>query len=66
MSALRLLPHNATVSGTMEIGDEDITSMMGDAGIVRWGRLRAVRWSEAAIIFQGGRVSNETSDLVRR
>jgi len=46
MAALRLLPPNATVTGAVEIAGEDITTM-------RWGRLRAVRWSEAAIVFQG-------------
>ncbi len=46
MAALRLLPHNATVTGAIEIAGEDVTTM-------RWGRLRAVRWSEAAIVFQG-------------
>ncbi len=46
MSALRLLPRNATVSGAIEIGGDDITTM-------KWGRLRTVRWSEAAIVFQG-------------
>jgi len=46
MSVLRLLPHNATITGTVELGGEDITAM-------RWGRLRTVRWTQAAIVFQG-------------
>ncbi len=46
MSALRLLPHNATLTGTVELGGEDLTAM-------RWGRLRAVRWTQGAIVFQG-------------
>ncbi len=46
MSALRLLPHNATLTGTVELGGEDVTAM-------RWGRLRAVRWTQGAIVFQG-------------
>ena len=46
MSALRLLPRNATVTGTVELGGEDLTAM-------RWGRLRAVRWTQGAIVFQG-------------
>jgi peptide/nickel transport system ATP-binding protein len=46
MSALRLLPRNATLTGTVELGGEDVTAM-------RWGRLRAVRWTQGAIVFQG-------------
>ncbi len=43
---LRLLPRNAEISGAIELAGEDITTM-------RWGRLRAVRWTEASIVFQG-------------
>lgn len=46
MSVLRLLPGNATVDGKVLFGDEDILT-------IGWGRLRAVRWTEAAIVFQG-------------
>ena len=46
MSALRLLPKSARVSGAIELDGESITEM-------RWGRLRAVRWTEASIVFQG-------------
>jgi peptide/nickel transport system ATP-binding protein len=46
LSVLRLLPRNAEISGAIELGGEDITTM-------RWGRLRAVRWTEASIVFQG-------------
>lgn len=46
MSVLRLLPSNAKVTGEILIGDEDVSTLS-------WGRLRAVRWSEAAIVFQG-------------
>ena len=46
MSVLRLLPRSAQVTGSIELDGEDITGM-------RWGRLRAVRWTEAAIVFQG-------------
>lgn len=46
MSVLRLLPSNAEISGRILLGDEDISELS-------WGRLRAVRWSEAAIVFQG-------------
>ncbi|SDR80183.1 peptide/nickel transport system ATP-binding protein [Friedmanniella luteola] len=46
LSALRLLPRSARLEGSVEIGGEDLVTM-------RWGRLRAVRWTEAAIVFQG-------------
>ncbi|WP_159607231.1 ABC transporter ATP-binding protein, partial [Agromyces humi] len=46
MSVLRLLPSNAEVTGAIRFGDEDVLTM-------KWGRLRAVRWAEAAIVFQG-------------
>ena len=46
MSALRLLPRTAVVTGSVELGGEDVTAM-------RWGRLRAVRWTQASIVFQG-------------
>jgi len=46
LSALRLLPRSAKVEGAVEIAGEDLVTM-------RWGRLRAVRWTEAAIVFQG-------------
>ncbi len=34
------------VDGAIEIAGEDVVTM-------RWGRLRAVRWTKAAIVFQG-------------
>jgi peptide/nickel transport system ATP-binding protein len=43
---LRLLPDGAQTSGTVLLEDHDILRM-------RFGQLRAVRWSEAAIVFQG-------------
>jgi len=46
LSALRLLPRTARVDGAIEIAGEDVVTM-------RWGRLRAVRWTKAAIVFQG-------------
>ncbi|AWB90906.1 dipeptide ABC transporter ATP-binding protein [Aeromicrobium chenweiae] len=46
MSVLRLLPRTARVEGRIELLGEDISDMS-------WGRLRAVRWTEAAIVFQG-------------
>ncbi|GAA2669166.1 MULTISPECIES: ABC transporter ATP-binding protein [Actinosynnema] len=46
MSVLRLLPRTAEVTGRIELGGEDVTTMS-------WGRLRAVRWAEASVVFQG-------------
>ncbi|MDL9978354.1 ATP-binding cassette domain-containing protein [Microbacterium sp. ASV49] len=46
MSVLRLLPPNAKLSGRVLIGDTDIADL-------RFGELRAVRWAEASIVFQG-------------
>jgi len=46
MSVLRLLPRTARIEGRIVLQGEDIAGMT-------WGRLRAVRWTEAAIVFQG-------------
>ncbi|MEV0583171.1 ABC transporter ATP-binding protein [Nonomuraea sp. NPDC050310] len=46
MALLRLLPATARVEGKIMLGGEDILAM-------KWGRLRAVRWAEASIVFQG-------------
>ncbi|AXB42647.1 dipeptide ABC transporter ATP-binding protein [Amycolatopsis albispora] len=46
MSVLRLLPKSAKVTGEILLDGEDVTTM-------KWGRLRAVRWSTASIVFQG-------------
>ncbi|WP_336208614.1 ABC transporter ATP-binding protein [Nonomuraea sp. LPB2021202275-12-8] len=46
MALLRLLPRDARVGGRILLGGEDIAAM-------KWGRLRAVRWAEASIVFQG-------------
>lgn len=43
---LRLLPKDAKVEGEILLEGENILEMS-------WGRLRAVRWGEASIIFQG-------------
>ena len=45
-SILRLLPSSARVSGQILFNGEDILTM-------NWGRLRAVRWAGASIVFQG-------------
>jgi peptide/nickel transport system ATP-binding protein len=46
MSVLRLLPRNAVLGGEVLLGGENVTDMS-------WGRLRAVRWAEASVVFQG-------------
>ncbi len=46
LSLLRLLPRGARVAGTIRFDGEDILTM-------GWGRLRAVRWAAASIVFQG-------------
>ncbi len=46
MAALRLLPKDARLEGTVELDGEDV-------GAMTFGRLRAVRWTSAAIVFQG-------------
>jgi peptide/nickel transport system ATP-binding protein len=45
-SVLRLLPTTAKVGGQILMNGEDVLTMS-------WGRLRAVRWAGASIIFQG-------------
>ena len=46
LALLRLLPANARVTGEILLEDEDVLQM-------RWGRLRAVRWVGASVVFQG-------------
>ncbi|HEY3469510.1 MAG TPA: ABC transporter ATP-binding protein [Amycolatopsis sp.] len=46
MSVLRLLPRTAKITGEILLDGEDVTEM-------KWGRLRAVRWAEASVVFQG-------------
>jgi peptide/nickel transport system ATP-binding protein len=45
-TVLRLQPKDAEVSGAVEVSGADVLTM-------RWGDLRAVRWAEASIVFQG-------------
>jgi len=45
-TVLRLQPEDAEVSGEVLVDGSDVLTM-------RWGELRAVRWAEASIIFQG-------------
>jgi peptide/nickel transport system ATP-binding protein len=46
MSVLRLLPRSARIGGQVLLGGRDV-------GALSWGRLRAVRWAHASIVFQG-------------
>ncbi|MDX3855724.1 ABC transporter ATP-binding protein [Streptomyces sp. AK02-01A] len=46
LALLRLLPPAATLSGEILLDGEDVLTM-------KWGRLRAVRWAGASIVFQG-------------
>ncbi len=46
LALLRLLPRSAVVGGRVMLDGEDVLAM-------KWGRLRAVRWSSASIVFQG-------------
>jgi peptide/nickel transport system ATP-binding protein len=45
-AVLRLLPPGTRTTGTVLLEGEDVLTM-------RPGRLRAVRWTEAAVVFQG-------------
>ena len=45
-SVLRLLPKSAEVTGQIRLDGEDVMGMS-------FGRLRAVRWAQAAVVFQG-------------
>jgi len=46
LSLLRLLPSSATVSGQIMFDGEDLRT-------ASWSRLRAVRWAQASMVFQG-------------
>lgn len=46
MSILRLLPKNATVTGRVLVGGEDIAELSH-------GQIRALRWDGASVVFQG-------------
>ncbi len=45
-TVLRLSPSNAKVTGQVLLDGEDVLTM-------KFGRLRAVRWAQASIVFQG-------------
>jgi peptide/nickel transport system ATP-binding protein len=63
---LRLLPEGTRVGGEVRLDGEDVLGMS-------FGRLRAVRWNEAAIVFQGAmhalnpvrRVGDQIAEAVR-
>ncbi|MCT4354075.1 ABC transporter ATP-binding protein [Streptomyces sp. Je 1-79] len=46
LALLRLLPPSARLTGQILLDGEDVLAM-------KWGRLRAVRWAGASIVFQG-------------
>jgi peptide/nickel transport system ATP-binding protein len=46
MALLRLVPVGTKVTGSVTLAGEDVLAM-------KPGRLRAVRWAEAAVVFQG-------------
>jgi peptide/nickel transport system ATP-binding protein len=46
MSLLRLLPAETTVTGEIRFRGEDLLE-------ANWGRMRAVRWAGASVVFQG-------------
>jgi peptide/nickel transport system ATP-binding protein len=46
MALLRLVPVGTTITGSVTLAGEDVLAM-------KPGRLRAVRWTEAAVVFQG-------------
>ncbi|WP_016697908.1 dipeptide ABC transporter ATP-binding protein [Actinoalloteichus spitiensis] len=46
MSVLRLLPRSAQLGGDVLLDGENVRDMS-------WGRLRAVRWASASVVFQG-------------
>ncbi|MDI3420776.1 ABC transporter ATP-binding protein [Streptomyces sp. B-S-A12] len=46
LALLRLLPAGAKLTGEVLLDGEDVLTM-------KWGRLRAVRWAGASIVFQG-------------
>ncbi|WP_237693407.1 ABC transporter ATP-binding protein [Streptomyces sp. SID2888] len=46
LALLRLLPAGTRIDGQILLNGEDVLTM-------RWGRVRAVRWAGASIVFQG-------------
>ncbi len=50
LSLLRLLPDSARIEGSVRFKGDELTT-------ARWGDLRAVRWSQASIVFQGAQAA---------
>jgi peptide/nickel transport system ATP-binding protein len=46
LSLLRLLPDSAHIAGSVRFKGTELTT-------ARWGELRAVRWAQASVVFQG-------------
>jgi oligopeptide/dipeptide ABC transporter ATP-binding protein len=46
LSLLRLLPASATVTGSVRLRGDDVLG-------APWGKLRALRWAAASVVFQG-------------
>ncbi|GAP48912.1 dipeptide/oligopeptide/nickel ABC transporter ATPase [Streptomyces azureus] len=46
LALLRLLPAGTRITGQVLLDDEDVLAM-------KWGRVRAVRWAGASVVFQG-------------
>ncbi len=66
LTVLRLLPRTAHLSGEILLGGENVRAMS-------WGRLRAVRWAGASVVFQGAqhalnpvrRVADQVAEPIR-
>jgi peptide/nickel transport system ATP-binding protein len=66
LAVLRLLPRTAHLSGEILLDGEDVRAMS-------WGRLRAVRWAAASVVFQGAqhalnpvrRVADQVAEPIR-
>lgn len=58
MASLRLLPKTAKVEGTIRINGTDVNELS-------WGKLRALRWTEESIVFQGAMSSLNPVQKVR-
>jgi peptide/nickel transport system ATP-binding protein len=65
-TVLRLQPKTARVDGSVLVNGEDVQT-------IPWGRLRALRWADAAMIFQGAlhslnpvqRIGNQIAEPIR-
>ncbi len=59
MALLRLVPAGTTTTGSIILAGEDVMAM-------KPGRLRAVRWAEAAVVFQGAQHVLNPVQRIRR